>query len=317
LYECDQETMTARQVAAVIVHHGDPRRTIRAVLNHWKLGVFSDIIVIANDLCQQPEDLKDIPCTWLIPTRNIGFGGACQLGAMSCRADVYAFFNAHVTIDRASVDHCIAAFDIANVGIAAPYIYYPRAGKSVVDWKYTHCTRTYSRILHLPIQIPLKDSHIDGKMSPAELLDNDWATGGAIFCRDEVIRDVGWIGSYFLGFEDVDISMRAKKSGWRVVVVRSAIAFHTGESTRTSTIATYYASRNQVWFSRKYRNRRVQALLTAYLLFRLCRIAVADVLKGRRPPHARPATRGIFDGWLLWPDSTEALVGEPLWSSGG
>jgi GT2 family glycosyltransferase len=312
LYEGDQATMTPRRTNAVIVHHGDPQRTIRAVLNHWKLGVFSDIVVVANDLCRRPDALKDVPCTWLIPDRNMGFGGACQLGATICRADVYAFFNAHVTIDKASVDRCIAAFDVKDVGIASPYIYHPGSGKPIVDWAFSYNIRTYSRILRLPIQVPLRDKHNDGKVSPAELLDNDWAAGAAIFCRHEVIRDVGWDGSYFLGIEDVDISMRAKKSGWRVVIVAPAIASHTGESTRTSTILAYYNTRNQLWFTRRYRDRRVQALLTGYLLLRLCRVAGADVLRGRRPPHVWPAARGILDGWLLWPESTEALLGEPL-----
>jgi N-acetylglucosaminyl-diphospho-decaprenol L-rhamnosyltransferase len=311
----NHETAAVWQVAAVIVHYGDPQRTIRAVLNHWRLGAFSDIVVVANDLRQRPQELKNIPCTWLIPHRNIGFGGACQLGTMSCSADVYAFFNAHVTINKTSVDHCVAAFDVQDVGIASPYIYHSGSGNPAIDWKHTLYTRTYSRFLRLPVQVPSSGNGVDGNTASAKLLDNDWATGGAIFCRHEVTRDIGWDGSYFLSFEDADISMRTKRAGWRVVVVPSAIAFHSGESTRKSTAAAYYGMRNPLWFTRKYNDRRVQAMLTAYLLFRLCRIAAADVLKGRRPPRARPAARGILDGWLLWPESTDALPGEPLWSS--
>jgi len=303
----------AKQVAAIIVHHGDLQRTVRAVLSHWKLGVFSQIIVVANDLRPRPAELGDNHCVWLIPARNVGFGSACQLGATTFQADVYAFFNAHITIDRASTDRCIAAFTTEDVGIVSPYIYYPRSANAAVNWEYTHCTRTYSRFLRLPIQVPCNNDQVDAKIVD-KLLDNDWATGGAVFCRREIIRDVGWVGSYFLSFEDVDISIRAKNSGWRVVVAASAIAFHTGESTRTSTITAYYAMRNLVWLTRKHHVRRVQALLTLYLLLRLCRIAIADMSKRRRPPHARPAMRGILDGWLLWPDSNEALPGEPLWS---
>lgn len=317
MYEDDKDAMAARRVTAVIVHYGNPRRTIRAVLNHWKLGVFSDIVVIANDLCQRPEDLADIPCTWLIPSRNIGFGGACQLGAMTRRADVYAFFNAHVTIDRDSVAHCTAAFDVDNVGIASPYLYHPGSRKPRVDWRNTLCTRTYSRILGLPIQVPLRDSRVGNKTAPTELIDTEWATGGAIFCRYEIVNCIGWDGSYFLSFEDVDISMRTKKSGWRVVIVPSAIAFHSGESTRTPAIGSYYSMRNPLWFARKYRSRKIQALLTVYIIILLCRLAASDILKKRRPPHARPAMRGMLDGWRLWPDGTEALPGEPLWSGEG
>jgi N-acetylglucosaminyl-diphospho-decaprenol L-rhamnosyltransferase len=311
----NQETAALRRVAAVIVHYGDPQRTIRAVLNYWTLRVFSDITVVANDLHQRPPELTNVPCQWLLPRRNIGFGGACQLGAMSCSADVYAFFNAHVTINKASVNYCVSAFDAHDVGIASPYIYHSGSGDPIVDWKHTHCARTYSRFLQLPVQVPLSGNGIGSDIDPGRLLDNDWATGGAIFCRHEVIRDIGWDGSYFLSFEDVDISMRAKRDGWRVVIVPSAIAFHSGESTRKSTTSAYYGMRNSLWFARKYNNRRVQAMLTAYLLLRLCRIAAADMLKQRRPPHVRPATRGMVDGWLLWPKTSDALPGEPLWSS--
>jgi GT2 family glycosyltransferase len=301
--------MMTRQVAAIIVHYGDSLRTVRAVQSHWCLGVFSEIIVIANDLSRRPEELDGIPCTWLIPERNIGFGGACQLGALTRRRNVYAFFNSHVTMDKFSADQCVAAFDRFDVGIASPCVYHPGRGDAAVDWKNTLCRRTYSDILRLPIQVPLADGQADS----GELIDNDLATGGAIFCRYEVIRDVGWDGSYFLGFEDADISMRAKKRGWSVVVVPSAIAMHSGESTRTATTSSYYAMRNALWFARKFYDRRIQVLITLHFLLLLCRVTAADAVKRRRPPRWRPAIHGVVDGWLLWPVNPEALPGEPLW----
>lgn len=302
------------RAVAVVVHYGDPRRTVQAVLSHWALGTFSSIVVVANDLSDRPEELKDISCIWLKPERNIGFGGACQLGASACAAGVYAFFNPHVRIDRASVEECLAGFDKKDVGIAAPYIYYPGRGKIDTNWKYAHCLRTYSSVVRLPIQIPLK-GRADFSGDPAELIDNDWATGGVIFCRYEVVRDIGWDGSYFLTYEDVDISMRAKRAGWRVVVVPSAVAFHSGEATKSSSASSYYGVRNAIWFARRYHGRRIQVMLTAYLLMLLCRIVAADVLKRRRPAYARSAATGIVSGWVLWPDGTEPLPEEPRWPS--
>jgi GT2 family glycosyltransferase len=245
----------------------------------------------------------------------MGFGGACQFGAMSAQADVYGFFNAHVRIDRHSVDRCTSAFDFEDVGIAAPYLYHPGTNNPVVDWKYTLSARRYTRILRLPTQVPSEDAGFGGEPQAA-LIDNEWATGGAIFCRMEVIRDIGWDGSYFLTFEDVDISIRARRSGWRVVVVPSAMAYHSGQSTRKASTSGYYSMRNALWFARKYHSRRIQALLTAYLLLRVCRMAAADVLRRRRPPRAMHATRGMLDGWRLWPKGMEALPGEPFVSSG-
>jgi N-acetylglucosaminyl-diphospho-decaprenol L-rhamnosyltransferase len=313
---------TTRRVAAVIVHYGDHQRTVKAVLGHRDLKVFTHIIVVANDLSDRPAELTDEICTWVIPSRNLGFGGGCQLASTMCSADVYAFFNAHVTMDSVSVRRCVAAFDIPNVGITAPHVYLPATGKPEIDWKYTHCIRTYSRIVRFPIRVPLRqpkghdtvtnDAGINDIQPVGELIDNDWATGCAIFCRNEIIRDIGWDGSYFLTWEDADISMRTLRSGWRVVTVPSALAYHTGESTRPRALSSYYSMRNSIWFSRKYRSRPRQILLTFCLFLLLFRITIADALRRRRPCHAPSAARGIVDGWALWPSGRDPLPGEPL-----
>jgi len=315
--------MTAiRRVVAIVVHYGDRQQTVRAVLGHWDLKVFTRIIVVANDLSERPAQLTDDVCTWVIPSRNLGFGGGCQLAAKMCSADVYAFFNAHVTMDGASVRHCVAAFDIPDVGIAAPHVYLPTTGDPEIDWKYARCTRTYSRTARLPIRVPLpqpkghdtatEEAGTSDVQSTGEVIDNEWATGCAIFCRNEIIRDIGWDGSYFLQYEDTDISIRTRRSGWRVVTMPSALAYHTGDSTGSHALTAYYSMRNPIWFSRKYWSRPRQILLTFYLFFPLFRITIADALRRRRPRHGPSAARGIVDGWALWPSGKDPLPGEPL-----
>jgi N-acetylglucosaminyl-diphospho-decaprenol L-rhamnosyltransferase len=313
---------TTRRVAAVVVHYGDRQRTVRAVRGHWDLKVFTRIIVVANDLSERPAELADDICTWVIPSRNLGFGGGCQLAATMCSADVYAFFNAHVSMDSASIRRCVAAFDIPDVGITAPHVYLPSTGNPQIDWKYARCTRTYSRTLRLPIRVPLYQSNGHGPVigtagtdeiqSIGEVIDNEWVTGCAIFCRKEIIRDIGWDGSYFLTWEDADISMRTRRSGWRVVTVSSALAYHTGESTGSSILSAYYSMRNPIWFSRKYWSRPRQILLTLYLFLLLFRIITADTVLRRRPRRVPSAARGIVDGWALWPSGKDPLPGEPL-----
>lgn len=311
-----------RQVVAVLVHYGEQERTVRAVLGHWDIKVFTRIIVVANDLSQRPADLTDDICTWVIPSRNLGFGGGCQFASTMCSADVYAFFNAHVTMDSISVRRCVAAFDIPDVGISAPHVYLPTTGNPEIDWKSARCIRTYSRITRRSIRVPLRqlkgygnpngDAETDDIQSTGELIDNEWATGCAIFCRNEIIRDIGWDGSYFLMYEDADISMRTRRSGWRVVTVPSALAYHTGDSTRSGALSAYYCMRNSIWFCRKYWSRPRQMLLTAYLFLLLFRITTADALRRRKPRHAPSAAHGIVDGWTLWPSSKDPLPGEPL-----
>jgi len=302
-----------RRVAAVVVHYGDHQRTVRAVLGHWDLKVFTRIIVVANDQSQRPTELTDEICAWLIPSRNLGFGSGCQFGAETYPADVYAFFNAHVTMDSSSVRSCVSAFDIPDVGIIAPNVHLPGTGSPEKDWEYTRCVRTYSPLLRLAIRVPLpRSAGTTGAGSAGEVIDNEWATGCAIFCRSEIITDIGWDGSYFLTWEDADISMRARRGGWRVVTVPTALACHTGQSTRPHALSAYYSMRNPIWFYRRYWGRPRQVLLTFYLILLLLRIATADVVRRRRPRHAPRAACGIVDGWALRPSGKDPLPGEPL-----
>ena len=313
---------TTRRVAAVVVHYGDCQRTVRAVLRHWDLKVFTRIIVVANDLSERPAELTDDICAWAIPGRNLGFGGGCQFAATTCSADVYAFFNSHVTMDSASVRLCVAAFDIPSVGITGPHVHFPINGNPEINWRNTPCIGTYSRTVRLPIRVPLPqpkghsmttgDPGTNDIQSTGEIIDNEWQIGCAIFCRNEIIRDIGWDGSYFLRCEDIDISMRTRRSGWRVVKVPSAIAHHTGESTQSHALSEYHGMRNTIWFSRKYWSRPRQVLLTFYLFLLLFRITTADGLRRRRPRHAPSAARGIVAGWVLWPSGKDPLPGEPL-----
>lgn len=302
-----------RRTAAVIVHYGDYQRTVRAVLGHWDLKVFTRIIVVANDQSHRPAELTDEICGWVIPSRNLGFGSGCQFGATTYPADVYAFFNAHVTMDSASVRHCAEAFDIPDVGIVAPNVHLPVTGNPEKDWRYTRCIRTYTPLLRRPVRVPLpQPAGAPEAASAGEVIENEWATGCAIFCRSEVIRDIGWDGSYFLTYEDADICMRARMSGWRVVTVPTALAYHTGESTRPRPLSAYYGARNSIWFFRKYRSRPRQVLLTFHVILLLLRIATADVVRRRRPRHAPATVHGIVDGWTRWPSGKDPLPGEPL-----
>jgi N-acetylglucosaminyl-diphospho-decaprenol L-rhamnosyltransferase len=304
--------MGVRGVAAVIVHYGDIGRSVKAVLTHLSLGVFSEIVVVANDMSPRPAELSDVICTWIVPPRNLGFGGGCQLGATACIADAYVFFNPHISIDKDSVETCVSAFEYEDVGIVAPYVYYPGQKDLASNWKYTYCARPSSRFVRIPIHVPLDCQPSSKSTSSQELADNDWVGGAVIFCRAEVVREVGWDGSYFLTFEDVDISLRAKKCGWRVVAAPTAIAYHSGESTRARGTSSYYGARNAIWFTRRHHGKVIQAMLTIHLSTRLFRIAAADVLKQRRPAHAKFSARGIWHGWLMLPAGPEPLDGEPL-----
>jgi len=85
--------------------------------------------------------------------------------------------------------------------------------------------------------------------------ETDYACGAALFFRSEVARQIGLLDeSFFLVWEEVDWGFRARKAGWRNLVVPAARVWHkigVSFGSESSPLRTYFSIRNELlWFSR-------------------------------------------------------------------
>jgi N-acetylglucosaminyl-diphospho-decaprenol L-rhamnosyltransferase len=279
----------------VIVHWGNPLPTIEVALRYYREGHFTNVVIVANDLQERPSALRDPAISWLIPPRNLGFGGGCNFGAKRYPASRYAFLNADVTFDAGAISLCLDALKIPGVGIAAPTLYHPngtlQSGCGSLS-KYMKIARS-----DIPPIQPITECH--------------WVTGASLFCVNEMFKSIAFDGSYFLGYEDLDIGHRAKLAGWKVVVVSRASATHPGRTTLKGARPVYYGIRNQIWFSRRYGSFVGSIGATIYMLRILPRILMADVVK-RRSSHSLLIYRGLIAGWRKVPEAGEPLMDEPI-----
>lgn len=83
----------------------------------------------------------------------------------------------------------------------------------------------------------------------------DYACGAALFFRAEVPRQIGLLDeSFFLVWEEVDWCFRARKAGWKNVVVPTAKVWHkigVSFGDESSPLRTYFSIRNEMlWASR-------------------------------------------------------------------
>jgi N-acetylglucosaminyl-diphospho-decaprenol L-rhamnosyltransferase len=280
---------------AVIIHWGDPRPTVDVALRYDREGHFSKVVIVANDLQARPSELRGSGISWVIPPRNLGFGGGCNLGAYRYPAEKYVFLNADVTFHPNAISMCMAALDMPQVGISAPALYFP-------DGKLQSGCGTISRRM----RIPRCDTPPSQSISECE-----WVTGASLFCRHEVIESIGFDGSYFLSYEDLDIAYRAKLAGWKVVVVSGATATHPSRTTLNGARPIYYGIRNPIWFSRRHTSFLGSIAMTLYALRKAPRVMLADAVK-RRSPHTLLMLHGLLAGWGTLPNTKEPLLGEPI-----
>jgi GT2 family glycosyltransferase len=116
----------------------------------------------------------------------------------------------------------------------------------------TMCHDNPDRIQHLGGRINLLSGHksfLTRRPSiKSDMVDVDFVPGSGLLVRCDVLSQIGLLEpSYFFGFEDIEWCIRAKKSGWRVVMVPAAIIYHKESASvggPLSAVAIYYHSRN-------------------------------------------------------------------------
>jgi GT2 family glycosyltransferase len=117
-----------------------------------------------------------------------------------------------------------------------------------------------------------------------EIINSDYITGCVALIKKEVIEKVGYLDkTLFLYFEDADYCLRARNSGYSMVVVPSAIVYHKVSATSYSFIkstAQYYFSRNRIWFVKKYCPKKHQKFSMMFLFLRLFLALGFFTLKG-------------------------------------
>lgn len=284
-------------VAAVIVHWGDVRRTLDLVDQVRSEPLFSRIVVVANDGTPPPREAVDHRVSWLPTSRNLGYGAACQLGAETVGAEKYAFLNNDLRLPPGTAAKCLSALDRPGVGITGPVLRYP-------DGRLQSGCGSFSPFLQAPRV---------GREPDAAYARCSWVTGAALFARAEVVRDVQFDGSYFLGFEDSDLCLRAAARGWAILCLADAAAGHAGMTTVTESRWQYYTVRNRIWFCRRLRSRSVAAAVWLWsALVLLPRVMIADVLKARGCTATRSILRAVVDGRAPLPPFGVAWPHEPV-----
>lgn len=183
--------------------------------------------------------------------RNLGYAEGNNVGtrhALEKNADFVLVLNNDTTVAPDLLDQLVdAAWRTPNAGVfSARVMYFDDPDKVWFDgarWNES------SLQLEWPGQ-GARETELDTIDH-----DTDYACGAALFFRAEVARQIGLLDeSFFLVWEEVDWCFRARKAGWRNIVVAAAKIWHKiGVSfcSESSPLRTYFSIRNELlWFSR-------------------------------------------------------------------
>ncbi|MBY8874828.1 glycosyltransferase family 2 protein [Micromonospora sp. PLK6-60] len=280
---------------SVIVHYGDLTPTIKLVNDIVEYG--TEVVVVANDRAPRPAEVDD-RVEWIVPDRNLGYGDAFMLAARGRSARALLLLNTDIVLPRDSFERCLdTLFSEPGVGIVGPILRHEDGSLQSGAARFSAWRRA-PRVLIDP---------------GPRTVDCDWVTGAVMFIRREVVEDVGLDGSFFIGAEDTDLCVRARRTGWRVLCCGDAPATHHGSRVMSGSRWTYYTIRNRVWFARTNFGVGAALLNWIWAVSLLPRMAVGDILKRRDTTRLRLGLMALRHAWWRKPSAAEGpLPDEPL-----
>lgn len=151
---------------------------------------------------------------------NFGFGKAHNLGFKKVQGDYVLFLNPDTRVFPNSIPEILRGFaGDKKIGVVGP-ILVKSSGKVQLGscgWEKTPFSIIRDKFV-------LSDE-LDENLN--EVREVDWVSGGALAVRREIFEGLGGFDeNYFMYFEDVDFCLRARKSGYKVVINPKAKIFH-------------------------------------------------------------------------------------------
>jgi GT2 family glycosyltransferase len=241
-------------MAVVILHWGARAITARC-LQSLRAAAWpgpGTVLVVDNTTsldeevaaCAAPLDVQI-----LRPPRNLGFAEGCTLGmsvAFENGADFVLLLNNDAVADPDFLGPLVkAASDHADAGLVSPQIVHlnrPHEG-----W---YQGGTFSLWTGIPVQ-GHRRRVLAADQPPREV---DYATGCAMLIRPAVIERVGSFDPEFFAYcEDLDLSIRARRAGFRVLLVPASLVYHdVSDEPSRAALRIYYSTRNLMEVMRKH-----------------------------------------------------------------
>jgi GT2 family glycosyltransferase len=234
-------------VDAIVVNRDGGGALFRALASlERQKGVALSLVVVDNGSASEERAriAREAPSARVIGfTRNLGFAGGANEGIARTRAPFVLLLNNDAVLDPDYVARLAARLELDGRIAAAQGLVLKEDGREVdgagLEWN--------ARGEALPIL-----SGADASATPRDPFEVSGVSATAALYRREALEAVArggaaFDGSFFAYYEDVDLSLRLSRAGWRFVCDPRALARHEGSRTgrRTPFRRALWTARNR------------------------------------------------------------------------
>lgn len=288
--------MSRGKISVVIVNWNSGRQLRNAICSIAKVdaGLIGDVIVVDNfsvdDSLSFALTLLDLPfCLKVIENKqNMGFGYACNQGAALCKDDFILFLNPDAMLEAGSLsvprDYMLKQ-ENWDVGICGVRLIDEVGRVSKSCSRFPKVSMFFLHALGLnKLRFFRGFGHHMEEWEHDKTREVDQLMGAFFLVRKGLFDSLGGFDErFFVYFEEVDFSLRAKQAGWRSIYLADAQAFHAGGGTsrQVKAIRLFYSLRSRLQYGFKHFSKlRAWLLLGITILIEPWSRAVLAILKG-------------------------------------
>lgn len=248
------------------------KNTLACLASLKNIGIdnFKLTTVVVNNPSKEEFDFKsdsleEIPPVVIKNSKNLGFSGGHNVAikyAVEIKADYVLILNNDTYVDKNFLEELLKVGEQDNkIGISVPKIYfapgfeyhkdrYSKNERGKVFW-YGGGKMDWANVIGHHRGVDEVDKGQYDKTEETEI-----ASGCCMLIKKEVFENVGLFDDkYFLYYEDSDLSMRARRKGFKIVYVPNSIIWHKNAGSAGgsgSQLQDYYITRNRLMFGFRY-----------------------------------------------------------------
>jgi len=255
------------QMSIIIVNWNAGSQLVEVVASvaQYHHGLVATVIIVDNasndDSLAQVEMLQNLPFQLQIVrnTNNRGFAAACNQGAAQAKGDYLLFLNPDTVLFEDSLTRPIGFMERKEnslIGICGIKLLDEQGSYS------TSCARFPSTRIFFGAATGL--SKLIPRVFPRHLMSGiecenggvvDQVIGAFFLVRGELFRKLnGFDERFFVYFEEVDFSLRARRLGYSSYLLTGATAFHKGGgcTDAVKTTRLFYSLRSRLQYGKKH-----------------------------------------------------------------
>jgi GT2 family glycosyltransferase len=227
----------------------------------YNAGLVGQIIVVDNGSVDSSDaNIEGLPNVMLIrANENLGFGKACNLGAQYAKSDYLLFLNPDTALHAQTITRVLAHMQNPahkHIGICGVRLIDEQGDDTTSAARFPTLRVMIGKVLRLDKIFPnVFPSHL---LTASDLRENSPVDQviGAFFMIRKCVFELchGFDERFFVYFEEVDLSLRAKQLGYSSYMLSEVSAFHKGNgcSEQVKSARLFYSLRSRIQYAQKH-----------------------------------------------------------------